>query len=311
MSGFLLNPYAYGGADLYTFTNATFTSGGVSGRTGPALAQAIQGLSGTNVDAWKNNPAYFDVLNGFLLWTVPATGNYAITVAGAIGGQTSTSRPGGQGAKLIISSYPLLKGTQLKILVGQTGLITGDSGGSGGGGASMIYNNSTDQLIAVAGGGGGGGTSIRGISCVDSSNGGAGTDFSGTAFANNGGTNGSGGNLNTGDIMGTCAWGGAGYTGDGPASSQCGRSGGSAAIRLSSTAIGGLGEFGTGAGGFGGGGGGANSNGYGGGGGGYSGGGSGGYSGGGGGGGGGSLVVGASYTFQNNNSSGFVSVEKL
>ena len=49
----------FGASGLYAFTTATFTSGGVTGRTGPTLAQAITGLTGPETATWENNTAFF------------------------------------------------------------------------------------------------------------------------------------------------------------------------------------------------------------------------------------------------------------
>lgn len=103
---------------LYEFTTAIFTPGGASAQNGPSLSQAISGLTGTGVDAWKNNTAYFNTTNGIQLWTVPATGTYTIEAFGAQGG-SSGSRIGGKGTRMS-GNFTLTEGEIIRILVGST-----------------------------------------------------------------------------------------------------------------------------------------------------------------------------------------------
>ena len=66
-------------------TSFTFTNCGASGQYGPTLAQCQSSYSGTS---WTQNTSYFNMTTqGYQLWTVPVTGTYTITVAGAVGGQ--------------------------------------------------------------------------------------------------------------------------------------------------------------------------------------------------------------------------------
>lgn len=181
---------------LYAFTDATFTTGGQTGSSGPSLQQAVSGLTGSGVDAWKNNTQYFNVSNGIQQWTVPKTGTYSIEAFGARGGDTSGRW--GNGARMK-GDFQLTQGEIINIIVGQRG---GDSGASGGGGGSFVYKNATDSLpLIVAGGGGGwGGSGGVAFSATTSTNGTAG---SGAGYA--GGTNGNGGSTAT-----NSGWGGAG-----------------------------------------------------------------------------------------------------
>ena len=165
MSGFLLNPYAHGGAGLYTFTNATFTPGGQTGRTGPSLSQSISGLTGTGVDTWKNNTSYFNNDGaGVQKWTVPSTGVYRFDIVGASGGwDTSKSKTCsriGLGGRYQFDIV-LTEGTQLNIVVGQRGQDLSSSSylAGGGGGGTFVFTGTRggSGLIAVAGGGGGAG----------------------------------------------------------------------------------------------------------------------------------------------------------
>ena len=147
---------------LYSFTSATFTPGGQTGRTGPTLAQAISGLTGTGVDAWKNNTAYFNTTNGIQLWTVPITGTYRIEAFGAQGGQNNNyTTITGYGA-VIRGDFILTKGEIIRILVGQKGIDLSRScaAASGGGGTFVVRTpyNTNGSILVIAGGGGGYGT---------------------------------------------------------------------------------------------------------------------------------------------------------
>ena len=188
------------GVRLYAFTDATFTSGGVSGRNGPDLATARTGLTGTGVAAWKTNTAYFNTSAGIQLWTVPVDGTYQIEVWGAQGG--GYNGLGGFGARMR-GDFVLTGGQVIKILVGQTGGITY----GGGGGMTAVATNTNTPLIVA-----GGGNTTSPWSTVLSH---AVTTTSGVASTNGtgaGGTNGSGG------VGGNALAGGAGFIGNGGAS---------------------------------------------------------------------------------------------
>jgi hypothetical protein len=143
---------------LYPFTNATFTNGGQEGRLGPSLAQARSGLSGLEVDDWKNDTEFFNTEDGIQLWTVPRNGTYRITAYGAQGGKAGTSSGlGGLGAK-IEGTFDLEAGTKLRIVVGQVGGISNGQSGGGGGGSYVLNETgfTTNDILVIAGGGGGG-----------------------------------------------------------------------------------------------------------------------------------------------------------
>ena len=240
---------AASGGTLYAFTLATFTPGSQTGPSGPSLATAQAGLTITGDQTWKNNTAFFDVVNGIQIWTVPASGTYRITANGARGGQSYNWGPqGGLGASMR-GDFVLVSGEKIKILVGQQG--DGNTYDGGGGGGSFVTQFDNTPLIIGSGGGGGAPSGFSG------SGGMAGrttTGASGTSWGS-AGSNGSGGGSN-----GT-AGGGGGLTGNG-AGSWAG----------ASFTNGGAGGGSQARGGFGGGGGGGGTNGAGGGGG-YSGGG--------------------------------------
>lgn len=273
-------------AELYTFTSATFTPGGQTGRNGPSLAQARTGLTGTGVDAWKSNTAFFNTSSGIQLWTVPATGTYSLNCYGAQGadglqdGQGTPASSGGLGAR-IQGNFQLTEGQVLSIVVGQRGITQTNSwGGGGGGGGTFVWvtGQTTNPLVAAGGGGCGG------IGNQAQSGGQTGT--SGSAGQNNGGAGGTGGN--TSPSQGICG-GGGGQGWLGGQSYMCGGNFTWPTLFTNPTGYSSGGH--DPGGGFGGGGG---SYGGGGGGGGYSGGGSGGWSYAGRGGGGGSYNAGSS-----------------
>lgn len=179
---------------LYAFTTATFTNGSQTGPTGPSLTQARDGLTGPEVDNWKNNTSYFNTSSGIQLWTVPRTGTYTIEVWGARGGSGSVR--GGYGARMR-GDFSLTEGQTVYILVGQQG---GDSNAGGGGGGSYVYTNVNDTYPLIAAGGGGAYGSSWGVQGFDGR-----TETSGGTGQYSGGTSGNGGSTAT-----NSGWGGGG-----------------------------------------------------------------------------------------------------
>jgi hypothetical protein len=160
-------------AGLYEFTSVTFNSN-VTGPTGPTTTQAINVMSGTPTpSAWNSNTSFFTTSNGIMLWTVPKTGTYRITAAGA-SGQTASSTNRGA---LIRGDFELEQGAKLRIVVGQSPT------GTGGGGGSFVVKEtgSTNSDIYVIAGGGGGKTSGSGGTATTS-------NANGTVSNGNGGT---------------------------------------------------------------------------------------------------------------------------
>jgi hypothetical protein len=291
---------------LYAFTTFKFTNAGATGKTGPTLDQCVSAYSSAS---WAANASYLTMTTqGIQLWKVPATGSYTITVAGAIGGNSSAGPVGGNGA-LIVGTFNLTKNDTLKILVGQSG-SPGNSGGGGGG--SFVANSSDTPLIIAGGGGGSEYTTSTNTSKQASTTTTANNGIDGTSGTINGygGTNGAGGT--TGLVHKGCGAGGGGLTGNGTQSSQdTTYVGGYAGIAFTSGGQGGAGQGSGGAGGFGGGGGGEWQ--YytgGGGGGGYSGGGGGSYYGCGGGGGSYNNGTNQTNTGGANNGMGYITITK-
>ena len=272
---------------LYVFTSATFSPGGATFKTGPSLTQARTGLTGTGVDAWKNNTSYFNTSNGIQIWTVPTTGSYTIDCYGAQGGDGQTasdgsSGPAGRGAR-IRGVFNLTQGELIQLVVGQAGWTqtNGWGGGTGGGGSFAWRPSSTSTPLIAAGGGGGGGNGS------DSDSGGQTGQTGGNGGFTGGGTGGTNGN--TSASQGTCG-GGGGQGWNGGTSYHCGGNFTWSSLHVNPTGFT-SGSHDVNGGGFGGGGG---SYGGSGGGGGYSGGGSGGWAYAGRGGGGGSFNSGSS-----------------
>jgi hypothetical protein len=128
----------------------TFTPAGATGNTGPTQAQVNAAYAGTPL---ANQVTI--ATQGIQQWTVPATGTYTITAAGAKGGNANNA-VGGSGRSITITTN-LTQGHVIRVLVGQEGgnltFTTGWAGGGGGG--SFVVNQTTNQLILAAAGGGG------------------------------------------------------------------------------------------------------------------------------------------------------------
>lgn len=227
----------------YAFTSHTFTPCGVTGVSGPTQSQCTSSYSTT----WDDNSANFSVASGIQLWTVPATGQYSITAAGAKGGLGRTGA-GGTGS-VMTGTFTLTEGSKLRILVGQQGTDQSSLNGGGGGGTFVMKesDNSTAGILVIAGGGGGGGYNANGsnVNAVVTTTSQPGWHGANNVSQSNPASGGNGGNasLNGGG-------GGGGLTGNGGSGSSSGGSGGTAFIS------GGTGGSLNYAGGFGGGGGG-------------------------------------------------------
>jgi len=181
-------------AGLYAFTSFTFTPCSAIGISGPTLSACQTTYAATT---WKSNSSYFNVSSGIQLWTVPATGTYQITVAGAAGG--AGKQAGGKGAT-ISGEFNFSQGTILKILVGQVGAGFASGSGGGGGGTFVVSNTNSPLIIAGGGGGGGGNASATHF--------GRDATFLTSATASN--SSGAGGTATAGGIGSTIGYGGGG-----------------------------------------------------------------------------------------------------
>jgi hypothetical protein len=291
-------------ANLYAFSSHTFTPCSATGPTGPSLANCISAYSSST---FEDNVIYFNVSSGIQFWTVPTSGSYTITAAGAKGGRGSQGL-GGTGAS-ITGTFSLTQGAKLRIIVGQSGTdyVYNAGWNGGGGGGSFVQNNddlNATGILVIAGGGGGGGyylngTNLNAVTTNSSQpgwNGNTNSSLANPASSGNGGS-----------VFDRSGGGGGGFSGNGASSnSTCNNTCGVGGTAFKNGGAGGPGSY---AGGFGGGASG-DWNYYtgGGGGGGYSGG-SGGYYYGGGGG-GGSYNSGSSQTnlAASNNATGFVTI---
>jgi hypothetical protein len=146
----------------YSFTSFTFTSGVATGSTPPTLAQIqTYGNTASGGGTWTQNTTNLNVVNGIQYWTVPISGHYNIIAAGAAGGNI----PGATGGTGVIasmtSSYPLIRGQVVTILVGQKGpdgafyYVKNNlpAATSCGGGGTFVSVNMIPVLVAGGGGG--------------------------------------------------------------------------------------------------------------------------------------------------------------
>ena len=194
----------------YTFTNASAT-----GDLGPSQVQVDAAYTATTLAG--------DVTvigQGMQEWTVPATGNYSISAAGASGGFTPTAI-GGQGREITVDVI-LTAGDVIRITVGQEGgraefSTPGYSGGGGGG--TFIINQTTGNPILIVGGGGGAGEGnanyVATLNGVDASDYNVEDGTDGTGYAGSWSQIGIGGVAGAGGTTFSGGAGGGGYTGDG------------------------------------------------------------------------------------------------
>lgn len=295
------------GKTCISFTTATFTNLGSTGREGPTTI-------GSHYDG-KEHEGLVTLTNGIQYFTIPATGDYVIEAVGAAGGcDTNGCGYRSYGAKMK-ATFRINGGTQLKILVGQTGGHNPHSSTGGGGGTFVTFADNTPLI--VAGGGGGVETpSARHATCSASTGTSGNNGYAGSAWAG-----GSGGNGATTADSSNSGGGGGGLLTNGRSSAQYGGSGtgGEGGKAFVNGGVGGRSKYYPDAGydadgGFGGGGGAYGNGGGAGGGGGYSGGASGDNNGGSCGGGGGSYIKDIGSNHDNvadyNNSHGYVTITR-
>ena len=229
-----------GAQSLYTLTgnSHTFTSGGVTGATPPTISALRTAYTGAT--AWRDTYLSQGNYQGYQDWTVPVSGTYEFTAAGASGYDGSGSGGAGRGA-IVKGRVNLTKGEIVTIVCGQRGAAPSSGtvwGGSGGG--TFVVRKTGVQPLFIAGGGSG------------ESNSGAGRDGVLTALAgtstggiSSGGYAGYGGTATSGYSAA-----GGGFLGRGDASSTGELGGGSfqdgLVINSTNTRIGGYGGFGGG-----------------------------------------------------------------
>jgi hypothetical protein len=148
---FQINP----APELYAFTSATFGANGRTGRFGPSLSEMRSALGNPT---WASNTNFLNQgrAQGYQVWTVPRTGTYEFTVAGARG-QRAPGWNDTFGA-VVRGRVALTQGDKLEMIVGQMANsgATNNSSHAGGGGGSFVCFNGTNNPLFVAGGGGGG-----------------------------------------------------------------------------------------------------------------------------------------------------------
>ncbi len=142
-----------GAQALYTLTSNThtFTSGGVTGATGPTITQLRTAY--TTASAWRDTYLRQGDYQGYQDWTVPVSGTYEFNVRGASGFDGNGSGTPGRGA-IVQGRVQLTKGETITIVVGQRGAgpATGNTwGGSGGG--TFVVRKTGKQPLFIAGGG--------------------------------------------------------------------------------------------------------------------------------------------------------------
>jgi hypothetical protein len=193
---------------------------------------AIQGA----ISAAAASPITFSYAGSIVDYTIPTTGVYDITAAGAQGGSERftpgndiayTGGVGGLGAA-IGGEYLLAAGDVLEILAGGRGgdanILPGydpegaPGGGGGGSFVALASNTTTIPVPLVVAGGGAGGSGISGPPYYSFPSGSGGlitTNGGGNGFFNDGGTGGNGGGYDSyddaGDLVAAFSGGGGGY----------------------------------------------------------------------------------------------------
>ncbi|KAK9916191.1 hypothetical protein WJX75_009876 [Coccomyxa subellipsoidea] len=83
---------------LFLFSSFTFTPAGAIGRQGPTLAN-LTAFPAYQAQSWTQNPAYLNMTTqGVQIFTIPTTGTYNLTIAGARGGQYQPGLGAGKGS---------------------------------------------------------------------------------------------------------------------------------------------------------------------------------------------------------------------
>jgi hypothetical protein len=196
-----------------------FSTCGQTGRTGPTLAQCKTAYaSQSGITASLAMPGY----QGYQEWTVPTTGNYTITAAGAGGGTTAYSQSVGGGGAIMRATVLLVQGDVLQILVGQAGIdaqLVGAAGqtDAGGGGGTFVIKKAGTQPLVVAGGGGGANYYSNGSYYGSGGNGTTATTGGTSPVGKSEGSAYLGGSAGTGGNGSTTGWGepGAGFLSNG------------------------------------------------------------------------------------------------
>lgn len=242
------------------WTFVQFTPGGNTGMNGPSSGQVSSGLT------YSGSAPTYSVSNGKIYLTIPASGTYRITVAGARGGNNFNSTSVGGNGAIGRADISLSANQILELVAGQMGRPGqfGESSGGGGGASYARYNGGSPIVVA---GGGGGGSANQTTSDANSNTAGVGVQSNGSD---------QGGSSSNGSCNGNnhAGGGGGGWSSNGFGQGGCSFNTDRFGKALSGSALGAVGSASNtnAMGGFGGGGGGGESNGSGGGAGGYQGG---------------------------------------
>ena len=196
----------------------SFTTCGATGSLGPVQGQVNATYAGANT----LNGSVTIGQQGVQHFTIPASGAYAFTVAGAAGGGNIANNFGCRG-RIVAGEVNLTGGQVIKIVCGQRGTL--GTGSSGGGGGSFVSTIANSPIIV---GGGGGGYYNALTASTPNSDGNYGTNgMTSTCGTGAGGANGNGGlAANSGGWAG----GGGGFSTDGTISPNCGLTGGQAFV---------------------------------------------------------------------------------
>jgi hypothetical protein len=167
----LTTSYLYGSAssNIFPFNYLKFENCYASSNAyGPTYSNMINYYSSNG--SWIYNLNYLNNFNGIQKFTIPESGYYKITCAGACGGKSYTTPSFGNG--IIVSNIKYLHSSNIiDILVGQKGADGTFSlrpnekdlhGQGGGGGMSAVIDSITKKPILIAGAGGGSGENIVG-----------------------------------------------------------------------------------------------------------------------------------------------------
>jgi PKD repeat protein len=141
--------------EIWNFTNC-----GQTGRFGPTQAQCNTAYASSNL----NGQVTINT-QGVQEWTVPVTGTYRITAAGAQGSS-------GSGGAVFTSDFTLTIGTNINILVGQMGISASSGSRFGGGGGSFVEIPSLSDWHVAGGGSGDPASANRGGLTTQSGTGG-------------------------------------------------------------------------------------------------------------------------------------------
>mgnify|MGYP006266457801 CR=1 FL=1 len=155
----------------YQFTTYNFVNNTTAGYNALSLS-ALLSLQQYNVSWASANITYYTNTRGYIQLTLPASGYYNITLAGAAGGcNTTVMNTNGFGAVLSSRFYVNIASEKLILVPGLMGTSTNNPAfGAGGGGATSLfrYNYSTGAIspLMVAGGGGGMSSTSAGNNCA-------------------------------------------------------------------------------------------------------------------------------------------------